>query len=79
MPAVLVELGFLSNPEEEAELNSPTYRSELVDALVRAVIRFKTQIESDGDVARNGSDASSSEDPETEDPETEDAGFRDRP
>ncbi len=46
MPAVLVELGFLSNPEEEAELQSPRYRAELVDALVRAVIRFKKQIES---------------------------------
>lgn len=60
MPAVLVELGFLSNPEEEAELNSPAYRSQLVDSLVRAVIRFKRQIES-GDVAENGPDAGDGE------------------
>ncbi len=45
MPAVLVELGFLSNPAEEAKLQSPVYRAELVDSLVRAVIRFKTQLE----------------------------------
>ncbi len=51
MPAVLVELGFLSNPEEEAALRRPDYQAELVDALVRAVIRFKRQIEA-SDVAR---------------------------
>lgn len=45
MPAVLVELGFLSNPEEEAKLNNPAYRNELVASLVRAVVRFKTQLE----------------------------------
>jgi len=56
MPAVLVELGFLSNPEEEAELQSPLYRAELVDALVRAVTRFKRQIESQ-DLAEKGDES----------------------
>ena len=46
MPAVLVELGFLSNPNEEAKLLDAAYRSELVDALVRAIGRFKTQMDS---------------------------------
>lgn len=41
MPAVLVELGFISNPEEEARLLDPEYRSRLVDALVRAIQRFQ--------------------------------------
>ncbi len=45
MPAVLVELGFLSNPREETKLQDPRYRQELVDALVRAVTRFKRQID----------------------------------
>ena len=41
MPAVLVELGFLSNPSEEAKLQDPAYRGQLVDALVRATQRYK--------------------------------------
>lgn len=45
MPAVLVELGFLSNPEEEASLQDPTHRAELVEAIVRAVARFRAQVE----------------------------------
>ncbi len=56
MPAVLVELGFLSNPEEEEKLRSPAYQAELVDALVRAVIRFKNLVE-DGGVAAGSSGA----------------------
>ncbi len=45
MPAVLVELGFLSNPREESRLGDPEYRARLVDALARAVGRYKAQIE----------------------------------
>ncbi len=45
MPAVLVELGFLSNPEEEERLQDPVYRADLVDALVQAISRFKRQVE----------------------------------
>lgn len=41
MPAVLVELGFISNPDEEAKLQTPAYRTQLVDALVRAIGRYK--------------------------------------
>lgn len=48
MPAVLVELGFLSNPVEEALLVTPEYRAQLVDALVRAVTRYKAQVEDAG-------------------------------
>ncbi len=55
MPAVLVELGFLSNPDEEEKLESPEYRAELVDALVRAISRFKRQVE-DRDLAERDSE-----------------------
>jgi N-acetylmuramoyl-L-alanine amidase len=41
MPAVLVELGFLSNPEEETKLQDAAYRADLVEALVRAIARYK--------------------------------------
>ena len=34
MPAVLVELGFLSNPSEEGRLKSPLYRAALVESLL---------------------------------------------
>ncbi len=45
MPAVLVEVGFLSNPEEEAKLQDAAYRAELVEALVRAITRYKALAE----------------------------------
>ncbi len=45
MPAVLVELGFLSSPAEEQRLRDPAYRAELVTTLVRAVSRFKSESE----------------------------------
>lgn len=45
MPAVLVELGFLSNPDEEKKLQDATYRSELAEALTRAVERYKAAVE----------------------------------
>jgi N-acetylmuramoyl-L-alanine amidase len=41
MPAALVEIGFLSNPEQEAQLNSDTYQNTIVQAIVDAVIQFR--------------------------------------
>jgi N-acetylmuramoyl-L-alanine amidase len=46
MPAVLVELGFISNPEEEKLLGSQAYQMRLVDGLVDAVGRYRAQLES---------------------------------
>lgn len=45
MPSVLVELGFISNPEEEDYLNSEKGQSEMVTAIVRAVKRYKYSLE----------------------------------
>jgi N-acetylmuramoyl-L-alanine amidase len=42
MPTVLVELGFLSNPEERLLLNREAYREELANALVRGIIAYFT-------------------------------------
>jgi N-acetylmuramoyl-L-alanine amidase len=39
-PAVLVELGYLSNREEAAQLVEPTYQRRLAEAVVRGVLAF---------------------------------------
>jgi N-acetylmuramoyl-L-alanine amidase len=45
MPAALVEVGFISNPEEEAKLQTDAFQTLMVDALTRAVQRYKTDYE----------------------------------
>jgi N-acetylmuramoyl-L-alanine amidase len=37
IPSVLVEAAFISNPEEEAKLNSEAYQDQLADALMRGI------------------------------------------
>jgi N-acetylmuramoyl-L-alanine amidase len=46
MPAALIEIGFISNPDEEAKLLSDDYQNAVAAAIVRAVERFKTEHES---------------------------------
>ncbi|MCZ6507535.1 MAG: N-acetylmuramoyl-L-alanine amidase, partial [Acidobacteria bacterium] len=41
MPAVLVELGFLSTPQEVERLQDPRYQNELAAALTRALVRYR--------------------------------------
>lgn len=43
MPASLVEVGFISNPDEETKLRSEEHQDKLVAAIVSAVQRFKAQ------------------------------------
>jgi N-acetylmuramoyl-L-alanine amidase len=45
MPAALVEVAFISNPEEESKLQSDAFQNTVVDALTRAVERYKTEYE----------------------------------
>jgi N-acetylmuramoyl-L-alanine amidase len=45
MPAALVEVGFITNPEEEAKLKSDDFQNTMVGALVRAVQRYKIDYE----------------------------------
>ncbi|MBK9572856.1 MAG: N-acetylmuramoyl-L-alanine amidase [Rhodoferax sp.] len=40
IPSVLVESAFISNPEEEAKLNSVAYQEQLADALMRGIERY---------------------------------------
>src|SRR5690606_35081619 len=41
MPAVLLEMGFMSNVEQEAQLTSTAHQNEIVQGLVAAVIAFR--------------------------------------
>jgi N-acetylmuramoyl-L-alanine amidase len=40
MPAVLVEVGFISHPEEEKQLRSPAFQESVADAIAKAVGDF---------------------------------------
>jgi N-acetylmuramoyl-L-alanine amidase len=40
MPSVLLELGYLSNPEDERRLTNPAHIAKLSQAIVRAIDRF---------------------------------------
>lgn len=40
IPSVLVEAAFISNPEEEAKLNSDEYQEQLADALLRGIAGY---------------------------------------
>lgn len=48
MPAILVETGFISNPEEEDYLNSKEGQKEVAQAITRAVKRYKLTLETTG-------------------------------
>jgi N-acetylmuramoyl-L-alanine amidase len=45
MPAVLVETGFIDNPDDEAYLNSEKGQDEIVASIVRAIESYKTEVE----------------------------------
>lgn len=45
MPAVLVEMGFITNPTEEKRLLTPEYQGQLVTTLLNAIVRFKASVD----------------------------------
>jgi len=45
MPAVLVEMGYLSNPDEEKRLASPDFQTNVAQALTEAVVAFRDYLE----------------------------------
>ncbi|GGC36443.1 hypothetical protein GCM10011386_30720 [Parapedobacter defluvii] len=45
MPAVLTEIGFLSNPNEETFMNSEKGQAEIINNLVQAIKAYKRQVE----------------------------------
>jgi len=41
MPAVLVEMGFMTNPGQEKQLQSDDFQNLIVQALVESITRFR--------------------------------------
>ena len=41
MPAVLVEMGFITNPAQEKQLQSDDFQNLIVQALVESISRFR--------------------------------------
>jgi len=50
MPAILIETGFINNPEDERYINSEKGQQELAEAIAEAVKRYKAQVESANNV-----------------------------
>ncbi len=48
VPSVLIEMGYLSNRDDESRLRDPAYRRELMSAIVRAVEAYFTHLPSMG-------------------------------
>jgi N-acetylmuramoyl-L-alanine amidase len=46
MPAVLIETGYIDNPDDEAYLNSEKGQDEIVESIVRALQNYRSEIES---------------------------------
>jgi N-acetylmuramoyl-L-alanine amidase len=48
MPAVLVEVSFISNPEEESRLKDGAAKDKIVDAISRAIVAYRRDVASAG-------------------------------
>ena len=44
MPAVVVEMGFISNPDQETQLLSATFQNAIVNGLLRSIIRYSEEV-----------------------------------
>ena len=63
MPAVLVEMGFLSNSTEESRLAERGYQQQLALAMGEAILRFKAHYDRGGGQERGEHSAGNSDDP----------------
>ena len=45
MPAALVEMGFISNPDQEVQLISPAFQNAVVEGLLRSIVQFRELVE----------------------------------
>jgi N-acetylmuramoyl-L-alanine amidase len=56
MPSILAEIGFLSNPKDEANLNKPEYRQKVAEAIFKGLSQYSQSL-SHFEVARDSSKA----------------------
>ena len=47
MPAILVEMGFLSNPEQERQMTEPDFQTRVAEAILAGVVRFRNYLATD--------------------------------
>ena len=45
MPAALVEMGVISNPDQEVQLISPAFQNAVVEGLLRSIVQFRELVE----------------------------------
>jgi N-acetylmuramoyl-L-alanine amidase len=57
MPAVLVEVLFISNPEEEKLLSSDAFQSKVAAALTRGIARYQQELSRRASFATGGARA----------------------
>ncbi|MEX0635304.1 MAG: N-acetylmuramoyl-L-alanine amidase, partial [Ferruginibacter sp.] len=53
MPAILIETGFINNPEDERYINSEAGQQELAEAITQAVKRYKLQLDNAAKITAN--------------------------
>ena len=53
MPAVLVELGSLADPDDERRLTSARFQNNVVEAIVASILRFRDYLERTGRAMAN--------------------------
>jgi N-acetylmuramoyl-L-alanine amidase len=44
MPSILSEIGFVSNPREEALLKRSEYRQKIAEALAKGIVQYATSL-----------------------------------
>lgn len=62
MPRVLVEAGFISNPDEEKYLNSEKGQKQLASSIYEAFKEYKQRLESESVMLTNGDDSIATQD-----------------
>jgi N-acetylmuramoyl-L-alanine amidase len=45
MPSVLIEVGFITNPEEQKKLKNPQYQNQVAAAIYKSIKKFKEKID----------------------------------